>query len=235
MKYLLLLFLALPLSASADPRPNIVWIFSDDHAYQAISAYSNRLTETPNIDRLADEGIGEQCIRFDPGFFDHRVFQQAMHQDYIKFARAKGLRPRRVVGVHLMKNILIPVVTVLGLIGRGSSLVRNATLKHKSTPQSAIGIRDSRIRQVAQGAMGGSFNTREFFHGRTRLLLKMVKWGFLTLAFAVPVALLWAGLSSGSGALMLAAAGVQYLGLLMERWYFFAEASHPQNLYYQAA
>ncbi|MEM6549417.1 MAG: ABC transporter permease [Pseudomonadota bacterium] len=41
--------------------------------------------------------------------------REAMHQDYIKFARAKGLRPRRVIGVHLMKNILIPIVTVLGL------------------------------------------------------------------------------------------------------------------------
>ncbi len=41
--------------------------------------------------------------------------REAMHQDYIKFARAKGLHPRRVIGVHLMKNILIPIVTVLGL------------------------------------------------------------------------------------------------------------------------
>ncbi|NCF29211.1 MAG: ABC transporter permease subunit [Gammaproteobacteria bacterium] len=36
-------------------------------------------------------------------------------QDYIKFARAKGLSSTRVVMVHIMKNILIPVVTVLGL------------------------------------------------------------------------------------------------------------------------
>lgn len=41
--------------------------------------------------------------------------REAVHQDYIRFARAKGLRTRRVVGVHLLKNILIPVVTVLGL------------------------------------------------------------------------------------------------------------------------
>ncbi len=41
--------------------------------------------------------------------------REAIHQDYIKFARAKGLSPRRVVGVHLLKNILIPVITVLGL------------------------------------------------------------------------------------------------------------------------
>jgi peptide/nickel transport system permease protein len=36
-------------------------------------------------------------------------------QDYIKFARAKGLSHRRVVLVHVLKNIMIPVVTVLGL------------------------------------------------------------------------------------------------------------------------
>lgn len=35
--------------------------------------------------------------------------------DYIKFARAKGLATRRVIGVHLLKNILIPLVTVIGL------------------------------------------------------------------------------------------------------------------------
>ncbi|MBT5857688.1 MAG: sulfatase-like hydrolase/transferase, partial [Flavobacteriaceae bacterium] len=38
-------------------RPNILFIMSDDHAYQAISAYDNRLIQTPNIDRIAKEGI----------------------------------------------------------------------------------------------------------------------------------------------------------------------------------
>lgn len=41
--------------------------------------------------------------------------REAIHQDYIRFARAKGLPTRRVIGVHLLKNILIPVVTVMGL------------------------------------------------------------------------------------------------------------------------
>ncbi|MGY8653367.1 MAG: sulfatase family protein [Verrucomicrobiia bacterium] len=50
-----------PFAASAarsdDPRPNIVFIFSDDHAYQAISAYGHGLNKTPNIDRIAREGM----------------------------------------------------------------------------------------------------------------------------------------------------------------------------------
>jgi peptide/nickel transport system permease protein len=41
--------------------------------------------------------------------------REVMLLDYIKFARAKGLAPRRIVLVHVMKNILIPIVTVIGL------------------------------------------------------------------------------------------------------------------------
>jgi arylsulfatase A-like enzyme len=38
-------------------RPNIIFIMSDDHAYQAISAYDSRLIQTPNIDRIAKKGM----------------------------------------------------------------------------------------------------------------------------------------------------------------------------------
>ena len=41
--------------------------------------------------------------------------REALLQDYVKFARAKGLPMRRVVGVHVLKNIMIPIVTVIGL------------------------------------------------------------------------------------------------------------------------
>jgi len=41
--------------------------------------------------------------------------REALLQDYVKFARAKGLSSRRVIGVHVLKNILIPIVTVIGL------------------------------------------------------------------------------------------------------------------------
>jgi len=41
--------------------------------------------------------------------------REALLQDYVKFARAKGLSNARVIGVHVLRNILIPVVTVIGL------------------------------------------------------------------------------------------------------------------------
>ncbi|MGB7540513.1 MAG: ABC transporter permease [Burkholderiales bacterium] len=40
---------------------------------------------------------------------------EAMQQDYVRFARAKGLPDSRIVGVHVLKNVLIPIVTVVGL------------------------------------------------------------------------------------------------------------------------
>lgn len=45
----------------------------------------------------------------------HAGTQEAMLQDYVRFARAKGLSKGRVIGVHVLKNILIPVVTVVAL------------------------------------------------------------------------------------------------------------------------
>ena len=57
--------------AQADKRPNILYIMSDDHAYQAISAYGSdvsRLAPTPHIDRIAHEGI-----RFDRSFVENSL------------------------------------------------------------------------------------------------------------------------------------------------------------------
>jgi DMSO reductase anchor subunit len=54
-----------------------------------------------------------------------------------------------------------------------------------------------------------------------------------TLSFPVPLALLAAGIACTSHALLIGAFVVQYAGLIAERWFFFAQANHPQNLYYQ--
>jgi DMSO reductase anchor subunit len=126
------------------------------------------------------------------------------------------------------------IITFLGLVGRSATLIRNARLKPKSTLQSAIGIKHPKIVQKTMGLMGGSFNTREFFHGQSRSLLRSIKWVFLVTAFLVPMALLGMGLSMAAGSVLLLAFVIQYAGLLAERWFFFAQSNHPQNLYYQS-
>ena len=52
--------------------------------------------------------------------------RETMPLDYVKFARAKGLRESRVIGMHVLKNILIPIVTVVGM--EFGSLIAFATV-----------------------------------------------------------------------------------------------------------
>jgi DMSO reductase anchor subunit len=137
-----------------------------------------------------------------------------------------------VVGFYVLWAIIL---TIAAFISRSASLLRNRSVKHKSNLQTAIGVRHTIIAQKAQGSMGGSFNTREFFHGKSLNKLKAVKVTFLILVFPIPMLLL---LAAASGivtvSLSLAAFVIQYLGLIAERWYFFSEGQHPQNLYYQS-
>ncbi|OZI60487.1 dimethyl sulfoxide reductase anchor subunit family protein [Bordetella genomosp. 11] len=139
-----------------------------------------------------------------------------------------------------------PLVTVLGpcaciLIAAGcmsrmASLARNARLYPKSTLQSATGIRSDKLVQKSQGFTSSSFNMREFFHGKSPAMLATVKTGFVLGAFVVPfILVMFASSLATPVAILLAAFVIQYLGLLAERWFFFAEARHPQNLYYQRA
>src|SRR5437016_2251583 len=50
-------------STQSPGPPNILFILTDDHAYQAVSAYGHRLNKTPNIDRIAREGMRfDRCL-----------------------------------------------------------------------------------------------------------------------------------------------------------------------------
>ena len=125
------------------------------------------------------------------------------------------------------------ILTVLAAVFRSMSLIRNSKIHPKSDLKSAIGVNHPVIKQTAQGSMGGSFNTREYFHGKKKSFLKSMKNIFLILAFLIPLILLFMGFGKSEFMLPMVAFGVQILGLLAERWYFFADAKHPQNLYYQ--
>ncbi|HZM36423.1 MAG TPA: DmsC/YnfH family molybdoenzyme membrane anchor subunit [Burkholderiales bacterium] len=142
---------------------------------------------------------------------------------------ALGIASGTTLAAVLMPSF-IPAALAAGALAwalRLASLARNARLRPKSTLATAIGVKHPRIRQIAQGAMGGSFNTREFFHGRPREVVLAARWALVALVFPAPALLLLLGQPA-------AAFLAQYAGLIAERWYFFADARHPQNLYYQA-
>ena len=102
-----------------------------------------------------------------------------------------------------------------------------------STIQSAIGVKHPSVAQ------------RDGLHGRlvqhARVLPRRQPGAFVPCArssccsaFVVPLILLGHRAPGACSAALQAAFGVQYVGLLAERWFFFAQARHPQNLYYQA-
>ncbi len=130
-------------------------------------------------------------------------------------------------------GIWTTIITFAAFLSRSASLIRNARIKFKSSMQTALGIRHTQIQQKSMGFMGGSVNTRDFFHHKTRLFMRSIKWLFLVLVFPLPLFFLWVGMETGNGATLLTAFIIQYIGLLAERWLFFAQANHPQNLYYQ--
>lgn len=117
--------------------------------------------------------------------------------------------------------------------GRSLALRRNAALRHRSTLQSATGIQATRLVQKSMGMSAGAFNTREFFHGAGQTALRRVKLAFVLLGFALPALLLVWAIASQTTLPILLAVLVQAPGLIAERWFFFAQARHPQNLYYQ--
>ena len=78
----------------------VPWSFltRDGLTHMAMPAFNLALGNIALVLRLTRSGVREN-----------------LPMDYVKFARAKGLSPLRVVFVHVLKNIMIPVVTVLGL------------------------------------------------------------------------------------------------------------------------
>lgn len=134
------------------------------------------------------------------------------------------------LGMMLSGAVLL---TLAAFVMRAWAVFRNTSIKRRSTMRSAIGQHHTNIRQITQGFMGGSFNTHEFFHGADPSVTDNIHWLFLPVAFLFPAVLLGTAWVSDSMIAIYAAALVQYAGLLLERWGFFAQGEHPQNLYYQ--
>jgi len=125
------------------------------------------------------------------------------------------------------------IATMLAWGTRMLALRRNAGIRHRSTLQSATGIRAAQLSQQSMGMSAGSFNTREFFHRASLAGLARIRLALVLLGFAFPAVLAAVGLVWPSPVPWLLAVAVQVPGLMADRWTFFAQARHPQNLYYQ--
>jgi DMSO reductase anchor subunit len=159
--------------------------------------------------------------------------------NFLLMGMASGYSLAAALAAFVAPGVVLPycvgaiVLTMAAFGTRLASLVRNDRIRPASSVQSAIGVRDPKVRQISQGFTGDSFNTLEFFHGRTPGTMARIRTAFLVLAFVAPLMILAVGFVTTSFVVLALAFVVQYAGLLLERWYFLAQANHPQNLYYQ--
>lgn len=159
--------------------------------------------------------------------------------NYMLLGIASGLMLCTALAAALAPPLAAPLAmatligTLVAGVSRGLTLWRNLTLPPKTTIQTALGVRHPRIVQTSHGMTAGSFGTREFFHGHASwhaIGMRLCALVFGVLAPVAVLAVVGAELTAGVGALLFV---VQYFGLLAERWSFFAEGQHPQNLYHQ--
>ena len=114
---------------------------------------------------------------------------------------------------------------------RASCATRGSSRSRRCRPR--IGVKHPRIVQKSQGFMGGLVQHARVLPRRIGGVRALDQVGVPGGRFPGAAALLAAGLAWQAPALLAAAFVVQYAGLLAERWFFFAQANHPQNLYYQ--
>ena len=173
-------------------------------------------------------------------------FATALDRFALQVARAVPAVPHALAHVPVLEAARASVgglcaaalaATLAAIVVKGAWWRRRESLQPASTLQSALAIAHPRIRQMSMGMTGGSFNTREFFHGAGRWRMKLLPASMVVFGAALPLAA-FAGaamtsLPAGTAWLLAAVAVLQTVGVLCERWLFFAWARHPQNLYYQ--
>ncbi|CAA7627039.1 DMSO reductase anchor subunit [Candidatus Terasakiella magnetica] len=118
-------------------------------------------------------------------------------------------------------------LTLAALAARLTQLWLNARGTARSCMKTAIGTHHTQIRQITQGFMGQSFNTQEFFTPGGAEAIRGLTLLFILAGFVAPLGLIVLGVP-------VVAFVIQFVGLMAERWVFFAAGEHVQNLYYQA-
>ncbi|WP_298292334.1 DmsC/YnfH family molybdoenzyme membrane anchor subunit [Thiomonas sp.] len=124
---------------------------------------------------------------------------------------------------------------VAALLGRSAAAWRVRRLEPAGSLQTAIGVASPAIRQISRGFTAAAFTTQEFFHGRTAVWVAAMRSGWVVLGFILPLTLLLLVPAPWRTVAWPVALVGHLLGLLAERWEFFAQVRHPQNRYVQAA
>jgi DMSO reductase anchor subunit len=125
------------------------------------------------------------------------------------------------------------IITLLGLLSRGASLVSQRPAQAEIDAADRHRHQASEDRAEDPGLHGRQLQHPRVLSWQAGAVLRGVKWFFLLACFRCRFGCCWpdAGRRRPCWCWPFA---MQYCGLLAERWFFFAQANHPQNLYYQS-
>lgn len=129
-------------------------------------------------------------------------------------------------------------VTALGAVMKFLAYRREGSLYSPSSVQTALGINHPEIRLMDFGASYDHYNTKEYNHTKLAQRRGVMKGAVMIGLFVLPLVMMmfeyYPLLKGGSGSLGVYIAAVMILFSMLERWLFFAEGNHVQNLYYGA-
>ena len=156
---------------------------------------------------------------------------------YGGFALGSGWLLASALGTHEAPELWGIVMIVLAWAAKWlwwARASRNRLSDSGSSPETATGLGFiGRVRLLERPHTGENYLTREMVHRIGRKHARKLRLLALALGAVVPVAILAiVGLSDAPGLFNILAAGSMILGLLAERWLFFAEAEHAVSLYY---
>jgi DMSO reductase anchor subunit len=126
----------------------------------------------------------------------------------------------------------------LGFVFKAVSYWRDARIYNPVTMKSALGVAHNDIRLMDWGSSYAHYNTKEYIYRKHMDIRGTLKLLSLAAIYVIPFALMTLDyrplLSGGQGVMAIPSAIISVLGAFVERWLFFAEGNHMQNLYYGA-
>lgn len=130
------------------------------------------------------------------------------------------------------------IALVLGFMFKSAAYLRDAGIYSPITLKSALGVADGRVKLMDWGSSYGHYNTKEYAYRERMDSRGVMRLLVLIAVFALPIAFFMANyrpLMTGShGMTAIPTAVLAILGAFVERWLFFADGNHVQNLYYGA-
>ena len=156
---------------------------------------------------------------------------------YLLFSFTSGVLAYNMMHLVINGHLSEPITIVIMVLLVATSFVKILYFKSIGRPDgstigTATGFSQAQVRLLDAGHNADTFLTKEFVFDAGAVKLLRLRWIMMVLAFMIPFALLVAARYLSVAPAVYIAMVSMYVGLLLERWLFFAEARHVVRLYH---